>query len=497
MTYMIDMNKPHELAEFSPTPEQVEIIAHPPDSPLLVEAGAGTGKTTTLDKYARRWKDRKALYIAYNTAIANASRSRFPKNVTVKTAHGYAYQILGISKYQDRLTGKIRKHHIRELNLELHHSYMSGDRMMKSIIMGIENYTSSAGSELTAQHCGLNGLPTNAAMDILNRIIAPVIKKFLDYETSGLPFTHDIYLKKLEIKGSIGSEYDYVMVDEAQDMSEVLLSLLRKSGKPVIYIGDRFQSIYAFRGAIDALSKIDAPRKTLTQSWRFGAPVDTIANQLLQKTTNPPDWKLLGKPGHQTVVRPYHGSAPGRSFILSRTNARLFEGLVNVKTPFHVSGGFEIIASQVMSAFSLSRGDRSGIKDPLIQAYTDWDDMVADADENDPEVRRLVRIIKDYGSEIPAIIERLRQLNRPRADDANLTMSTAHKAKGLEAPVVVILDDFHTPSELFVQYESKVLKEIDYNQELHLMYVALTRAIDTMFISEPLYGEIMNSIQRA
>ena len=494
---MIDMTKPLELADFTPTPEQAAIIAHPPDSPLLVEAGAGTGKTTTLDKYARHWSDRKALYIAYNTAIADASRSRFPKNVTVKTAHGYAYQVLGIGKYQNRLTGKIRKHHIRELNIDLHHSYMSSDRMMKAIIMGIEKYTSSAGSDLTAEHCGLHGLPGNAAMEILNHKIAPVIKRFLDYETSDLPFTHDIYLKKLEIKGSIGAEYDYVMVDEAQDMSEVLLSLLSKSGKPVIYIGDRFQSIYAFRGAIDALSKIDAPRKTLTQSWRFGAPVDAIANQLLQKTTRPPDWKLLGKPNHETKVQLYQGSAPARSFILSRTNARLFEGLVNVKNPFHVAGGFELIASQVMSAFALSRGDRKAIKDPLIQAYTDWDDMVADADENDPEIRRLVRIIKEYGSEIPKIIERLRTLNRPKASDANLTMSTAHKAKGLEAPVVVILDDFYTPSELFIQYESKVLKEIDYNQELHLLYVALTRAIDTMLVSPVLYYELMTALQRA
>ena len=57
---------------------------------LALQAGAGTGKTTTLAHLAHA-TSRRGRYLAYNRAIAQDARTRFPATVQCKTAHSLAY----------------------------------------------------------------------------------------------------------------------------------------------------------------------------------------------------------------------------------------------------------------------------------------------------------------------------------------------------------------------------------------------------------------------
>ena len=59
---------------------------------LVVQAFAGTGKTTTLEAIARAYADWHILYLAFNRSVAEKARRRFPRNVDVFTTHGLAYQ---------------------------------------------------------------------------------------------------------------------------------------------------------------------------------------------------------------------------------------------------------------------------------------------------------------------------------------------------------------------------------------------------------------------
>lgn len=491
---MIDLNqeiKPNKGIVH--TDEMKAILDHEPISNLVVEAGAGAGKTTLLTEYARKWK-KKGLYISYNAAIAKEAKTRFPNNIDAMTAHGYAYRVQNVGRYKNRLIPKIRKNHIREAGFNLINPFLSEDRMMKAIVKGIENYTNSAGSILTEQHCDLAFAPQSTREKVMP-IIAEIVLKFVKFEESDLPFTHDCYLKNLEMTGSMGHEYDYILVDEAQDLNPILLSLVKKSGRPLIMVGDRKQSIYAFRGSIDAMTEVDAPRLPLSQSWRFGKPIDDLANFILSYTNEPPDWKLKGRPGHSTQIEVYEGMVSKESLILARTNGRLFEGLVNAKVPFHVIGGFEQIAVQLLSALALSKGNRLEIRDSLVQSFRNWEDMVHEAEEDDDlEVKRIVKIVKDYGDELSNIIRRLRTLHRPHQGEAAISLSTAHKAKGLEANNVIILDDFPTPSELEARRIEHKITNVEYDQEFHLMYVAVTRAIKTLKLAPTLYDAFENVI---
>jgi superfamily I DNA/RNA helicase len=58
--------------------------------------------------------------------------------------------------------------------------------------------------------------------------------------------------------------YDFVLVDEAQDTNEAVLSVLRLQDSHLTLVGDRHQQIYEWRGAINAMASVENRRR----SWR-------------------------------------------------------------------------------------------------------------------------------------------------------------------------------------------------------------------------------------
>lgn len=91
----------------TPTDEQeAAAIAFEAGDHLAIQAGAGTGKTTTLAMLATGTV-RRGRYLAYNRAIASDAAARFPATVTCTTAHSLAYQALG-HRYRHRLNAPRR-----------------------------------------------------------------------------------------------------------------------------------------------------------------------------------------------------------------------------------------------------------------------------------------------------------------------------------------------------------------------------------------------------
>src|SRR5712664_2417355 len=71
---------------------------------LALIAGAGAGKTTTLEMMGRAASKRKrGIYMTFNRATADDARSRFPRNVECSTAHSLAWRATG-QEFKDRLS---------------------------------------------------------------------------------------------------------------------------------------------------------------------------------------------------------------------------------------------------------------------------------------------------------------------------------------------------------------------------------------------------------
>jgi ABC-type transport system involved in cytochrome c biogenesis ATPase subunit len=88
-----------------PTTEQVRAVdAFRAGGTLVIEAGAGSGKTSTLRMLANAKPAGRGLYLAYNKAIQTDAAASFPANVSCRTAHSLAYATHG-AKMRHRLTG--------------------------------------------------------------------------------------------------------------------------------------------------------------------------------------------------------------------------------------------------------------------------------------------------------------------------------------------------------------------------------------------------------
>lgn len=88
------------------TPEQAAIIGWSGHR-LVVRAFAGTGKTSTLVRFAQANPNCKMLYLAYNRAVRDEAEQKFPFNVECKTSHQLAWPNFG-RHYQQRLTANLR-----------------------------------------------------------------------------------------------------------------------------------------------------------------------------------------------------------------------------------------------------------------------------------------------------------------------------------------------------------------------------------------------------
>jgi F-box protein 18 (helicase) len=148
---------------------------------------------------------------------------------------------------------------------------------------------------------------------------------------------HDGYLKLWQLRQpNLQSNYPHhvLMIDEGQDMNPAMLDVLMRQKTTKIIVGDPNQQIYMFRGAINALSSVEATHTYhLTQSFRFGPRIAYAANCCLDFFQNIEDQTLVGgrkkdfliNRDEIKVLKDFKPIA-----IISRTNLGLFNEVVKL-----------------------------------------------------------------------------------------------------------------------------------------------------------------------
>ncbi|MCX2561691.1 UvrD-helicase domain-containing protein [Acetobacter farinalis] len=490
------------------TPEQTAILEQEPTSSFRVVAGAGCGKTSTLELFSRKWSRHRGLYLAFNAAIAADARTRFPAWVEARTANSYAYRSLNIGQSGRKVTGRYLARDIWQLEKILG---CKARGPAETVLKTLGNFLISEGSKITVAHCPEPDSQRNREVRLF---VAQAYKYLVDFEKHDLPITHDLYLKKFEREQKI-TGYDYIMVDEAQDLNPVLLSILKKSGLPIVAVGDPHQSIYAFRGAVDAIGALDGSLLPLTRSWRFGEPVARMAHAILQTHSRPPAYRLHGNPAVKSRIMPHRkGVKPEHdTLVLARTNARLFEGLAEATQPFHVLGGVTDIVQEIRGAFNLYQRQFQPALKPEGAAldYASWRDLenAAEGRDGDPVAKKLYYIVDKHKDTLNDKIRSIETLYRDNTENVRLVCATAHKAKGREFDAVIMLDDFLSPEE-WSRRRSQLMERVrkteqdkgplssrekmrlkrdleNCDQEINLLYVACTRAKLTLSLPDALW----------
>lgn len=307
------------------------------------------------------------------------------------------------------------------------------------------------------------------------------------------------------------AKYDWIMVDEAQDLNACQLELVLRAGKAGarwLFCGDGHQSMYAFTGA-DTRSVETIIRRTdakvLPLSICYRCPTSHI--ELAQQVYANIEASPTAEPGVVSVISGSQADrrARPRDYFICRTTAPL------------VTRCFALIRSGT-KAVVLGKDLGKNFVDLLKklskrQGYS-WDDLVAVAEEYQREQERIlseqegndlaIEQIRDKVATLKALrmaylselgesrrrvvgslqgfIEFIESFFKPEEDEDGkridyssfVVLSTIHKAKGLEADRVFI-----ERSDLLPHPAAK--KDWQQEQEQNILYVALTRAKEELY----------------
>jgi hypothetical protein len=466
-----------------PSPEQDAIIAArraDPGGPLRVVAFAGSGKTTALRLLAQA-DSTPALYLAYNKSTQLAAQAHFPAHVACRTMHSLAYRARRMFEQQHRLERKLTG---RELAEMLAIPALDGLRPSfwgQCVISTVRSFAHSTARTIDARH--LPPLPQGTDCAELVLSMAQELWARMCDPAGTVPLEHDVYLKLWHLEGArLPARADVLYVDEAQDANPVTLAILEAQRRPKVWVGDPWQSIYRFRGSVNAMRMITGPQRHLSRSWRFGEDLACLARAILSHTSEPPALALRGDPSITTLLGPVRPPCT----VLCRTNAGLFEAAVRGRDRVHILGGLEPLARLVLGGWQLYRGEP--VQDvPSLARFRSWDELLEEAEEaRDPELRFLVQIIIHYGRALPGLVADLRRRAVPHPSAAERVLATAHKAKGLEWPRVRLASDFPSLEELCALDRDGLpcLVPEERDQELHLLYVAVTRARQQLEVND-------------
>jgi hypothetical protein len=461
------------IAGLRPTSEQIAVIdACVADANVVLEAGAGTGKTSTLRMIASQMGDRRGMYLACNRGTADAARRAFPKSVECVTAHSLAYRAVGY-RYADRLPGQAARMPSWAVAsvLGIGEPLPLGDNLILTrahlarIVMGtIEQFCHSADTTVSAAHVPrVHGVNATAFAELTWHIVPIAQRAWLDIQRPDgqLPVKHDHYLKLWQLT-SPQIPAAFVMFDEAQDANPVTAAIVQgqRSGQRII-VGDSCQAIYGWRGAVDTLGTWPTDVKlNLTQSWRFGADIADEANKWLTALRAP--FRLSGNPSAVSAVEP----VTDPQVILCRTNAEAFlqaRSAVEAGQRAALGSGAADLKHLAGAALDLRAAGQTN--HPELAAFRSWPAIreYVRTDAAGADLAAGVRLIDKYGaSAILGFIDKLSRENR-----ADVTACTAHAAKGREWERVLIADDFPEPSSATTAVP---------RAEAMLAYVAVTRA---------------------
>lgn len=471
---------------FSPSPRQIAIAnAMGQQSNLLIQACAGSGKTTTMVWLASLLPTHlRVLALSFNKSIADELAKRMPSHVRSCTMHSIGFSMI--------------KRSVRNVRLD--------DKKLQNLIdthPGVVVHVNGTRAGITSDLLSIVPLAQDTMVDptqtSLLAALAESAGRTLECPALSLPLVASViaasdamkqYITFSEmirhpvVHGYPGDMYDIVFIDESQDLNSAQHALLRRlvtPGGKLVAVGDRFQSIYGFRGADpQSMARLKAEwnmiELPLDVSYRCAASIVAAAQKIVgDETIKARDDADTGSVETSTLDK-LTEQAQEDDMILCRINAPLVGiALRLLKAGKKATIRGRDIGSQLQAM--VRRSKASTITD-LLAYVADWKAdkirkaIAAKKSEN------AIQAIEDMADTLSAIAEEcatpadvLESLGWLFSDERKgIILSTVHKAKGLESGTVFIAGP-----ELLPAPWAKSMAEQEQEKNIH--YVAVTRAM--------------------
>ncbi|MDR7927121.1 UvrD-helicase domain-containing protein [Acidithiobacillus thiooxidans] len=473
-------------------------------SHVLLHAYAGSGKSFILREIAKKLPG-PGIYLAFNRAIVADIQKTLPAHFTAMTTHQLALQSI---QKTDPIIYKQIASSLREdggrVPLPLLVQKVSGFPARNGLVMagyvmqGIRNFCNAPDRLMDARH--LPDLPARIKKADVLDLSHKTWEAMLRFQ---IPVTHDFYFKAWTLMDAAAQlPYAHRLVDEAQDTNPSLLGLMFRQRQGITWwAGDPYQSIYSWRGAVDALNAIAQESGIheghLTQSFRFGdAPAD-MATQLLSTLGEKRPVRGTGTTDIQFAPLKSRDAAPflrkyPKVAWVAFNNVSLLDVAMHCierGITFHIVGQGREEKSLIYAAMKLKSG-KPDAKGPL-SMYAQWSELENEAHSvPDGEAAKLIKLYRHPG--FGALLDGLQRGTRSESE-AQVILTTAHRSKGREWDCVIIDPDMDARDQptlaqcrkkrrFFVDSEGL---HFDNREDIHLRYVAFTRARKLLLMGTP------------
>lgn len=280
------------------------------DGPLLILAGAGSGKTKTITT-------RLAYLLSLGIDPANTLTLTFT-NKAAEEMRTRAMSMIGGGSYPPLLCTFHKfgllflRFYISKLGRQNSFNIIDTDDKAKIIKPFCENVPASTASHVISSYKNSLIYPDEAARNTKSAAeveIARIYAKYEEYLASNnlvdfddlLLLPYKIMCENPQIAEDTSKKYQYIMVDEYQDTNFLQLELLRKlchAHNNICVVGDDDQSIYSFRGARveNILSFGDSFESAkvvkLEENYRSSSNILALANSVISNNKTRHDKKL-------------------------------------------------------------------------------------------------------------------------------------------------------------------------------------------------------------
>lgn len=512
------------MEEFKPTEEQEAIVeaARAGDESLMVEADAGAAKSSTLRLLGPVVRT-SVLGMAFNKSTAREMQQSMPGHWSWKTANGLGHGAWiranpGVNKWDldDRKLGKLVSQTLRDQKIQLPADGWDQVRQLVTAAMQAGLTPDNISRPLVQDNpetwkelcegCWIGetdqALYSQLAKDILIQSISLARKGVLSFDDQ-------IYCSVC--LGGRFTQYPRVALDEAQDLNSLNHKMVQYSLKNdglIFAVGDKKQSIYAFRGAhTESMGQIRALRdkwRDLSLHVTFRCPKVIVERQ----QGHAPGFRAfeanpVGKFVELAKRDPYQIDAPTWTWadvqqelrtgwniaILCRNNAPLMKmafKLIRRRIGVMMLGralGKNLVA---FSRKIVEEDETPALETAaLITAYQDREVALALANDKSQEAEN----IQDRVECLRAVLEDAEARNAGdlrrlitslfSKEEGLVVLGTGHKAKGLEWDVVLHLDPWRIPSKQAKEAEA-LGDPGPMQQDQNLKYVIETRTKHTL-----------------
>lgn len=500
---------------------------------LIVKARAGTGKTTTLVHGVRRvlglesdlipspqqqavWeamelsagKVKTIGFCAFNKSIATELQTRLPQGCEAATLHSLGFKVVknafgrvvSVNQYRvSNIISEIVRMDVYDLRRDKPVFLRLVERLVGLCKMNLADPTPDALTDLIAHH----DIDTDGIRD-MNEVFStvPAVLERCKDVRKDYSIDYDDMIWLPVVLGLPVVAYDMLLVDEAQDLNRCQQALAKSYGKRLILCGDDKQAIYGFAGAdCDSLPRMgrelgETDRGCqvlpLTVTRRCGKAIVRKAQEIV------PDFEAFESNPEGIVSQgcyPSKSLTPEKSFMSRTADGDMV--LCRCNAPL-VSTCFKFLRmgrkAQIQGR-DIGQGLISTIKKAKANSITDlqskldkwlYAEKSKENAKRNPSEEKLIALEDRYdclcmfmenAATVDEVIRKIESIFTDNKTNPGVKLSSIHKAKGLEADRVFLLQlkKARVPHPMAKTAWAQ-------EQEMNLLYVAITRAIHELVI---------------